>query len=127
MSAVHKATEAHRNVVESLDAPRAASTDSGSFPLVWKAIPNPAEKWEPVIAPRTKRFPDSAHARNRSTNQPRKAFRVKKTDRIQLARQIIARVKKEIQEPRSTESVRTSMRGKVAPYSTEPASRLQKA
>jgi hypothetical protein len=51
---------------------------------------------------------------------------VKKPDRIQLARQIIERVKKEIQEPRLTECVRNSMRGKIAPYSSELAIKLEK-
>jgi hypothetical protein len=51
---------------------------------------------------------------------------VKKPDRIQLARQIIERVKKEMQEPRLTESVRNSMRGKIAHYSSEPAIKLEK-
>jgi hypothetical protein len=51
---------------------------------------------------------------------------VKKPDRIQLARQIIERVKKEMQRPRWTESVRNSLRVKVAPYSTEPTIRLEK-
>ena len=53
-------------------------------------------------------------------------FRVKKPDRIQLARQIIDRVKKEMQEPRLAESVRNSMRGKIGPYSSEPAIKLEK-
>ena len=52
---------------------------------------------------------------------------MKKTSRIQLAREIIARVKKEMQEPRLTESVRNGMRGKIAPYSRGPAIRLEKA
>jgi hypothetical protein len=51
---------------------------------------------------------------------------VKKTGRIQLANEIIARVKKEMQEPRLTESVRNGMRGKAARHSTEPANRLNK-
>ena len=51
---------------------------------------------------------------------------MKKAARIQLARQIIARVKKEMQEPRLTESVRNGMRGKATPYSMEPAIRLEK-
>jgi hypothetical protein len=62
-----------------------------------------------------------------TTEQSRKAFNVKKTERIQLAKQIIARVKKEMQEPRLTESARNGMRGEDTPYSTEPASRLEKA
>jgi hypothetical protein len=52
---------------------------------------------------------------------------VKKTARIQLATQIIARVKKEMQEPRWMESARNGMRGKVAPFTTEPGIRLEKA
>ena len=59
------------------------------------------------------------------SSRPR-LFRVKKPDRIQLARQIIERVKKEMQEPRLTESVRNSMRGKIGPYSSEPAIKLEK-
>ena len=59
-------------------------------------------------------------------NRSRKVFKVKKPDRIQLARQIIERVKKEMQEPRLTESVRNSMRGKIAHYSSEPAIKLEK-
>jgi hypothetical protein len=51
---------------------------------------------------------------------------VKKPDRIQLARQIIERVKKEMQESRLKESVRNSLRGKIAPYSSEPAIKLEK-
>jgi hypothetical protein len=51
---------------------------------------------------------------------------VKKPDRIQLAREIIARVKKEMQKPRLTESVCNSMRGRIAPYSSEPAIKLEK-
>ena len=38
---------------------------------------------------------------------------MKKAVRIQLAKEIIARVKKEMQEPRLTESVRIGMRGKA--------------
>jgi hypothetical protein len=52
---------------------------------------------------------------------------MKKTGRIQLASEIIARIKKEMQELRSTESVRNGTRGTVAPYSTEPAIRIEKA
>lgn len=44
----------------------------------------------------------------------RKAFKVKKTGRLKLAREIIARVKKEMQEPRLTESVRKGMHGKTS-------------
>jgi len=51
---------------------------------------------------------------------------VKKPARIQLARQIIERVKKEMQESRLTESVRNSLRGKITPYSSEPAIKLEK-
>jgi hypothetical protein len=51
---------------------------------------------------------------------------VKKTGRIQIAREIIARVKREMQEPQLTESVRNGKCGRVAPYSTEPAIRLEK-
>ena len=59
-------------------------------------------------------------------NRSRKVFKVKKPDRIQLARQIIERVKKEMQESRLKESVRNSLRGKIAPYSSEPAIKLEK-
>jgi hypothetical protein len=52
---------------------------------------------------------------------------MKKTDRIELAMQIIARVKKEMQQPRLTESVRNGLRAKVAPYSAEQTIRLEKA
>jgi len=52
---------------------------------------------------------------------------VKKSGRIQLAREIIARVKKEMQEPRLTESVLNAMRAKAAPYSNEPDVRVEKA
>jgi hypothetical protein len=51
---------------------------------------------------------------------------VKKTGRIELAREIIARVKKEMQEPRLTESVRNSRYGKVALLRSEQAIRLEK-
>ena len=57
----------------------------------------------------------------------RKAFTVKKAGRIELAREIIARVKKEMQEPRLTESVRNGRHGKVALHSIEPVIRLEKA
>jgi hypothetical protein len=49
---------------------------------------------------------------------------VKKTGRLKLAREIIARVKKEMQEPRLTESVRKGMHGKAALDS--PAIRIEK-
>jgi hypothetical protein len=39
---------------------------------------------------------------------------VKKTGRLKLAVEIIARVKKEMQEPRLTESVRKGMQGKTS-------------
>jgi hypothetical protein len=52
---------------------------------------------------------------------------VQKLGRIQLAREIIARVKKEMQEPRLTESVRNGRGGKVAVHSKGPAIRLEKA
>ncbi len=48
------------------------------------------------------------------------------TGRIQLPREIIARVKKEMQEPRLTASVRNGRRSKVALRSVEPATRLEK-
>ena len=51
---------------------------------------------------------------------------MKKTGRIKLAREIITRIKKEMQEPRLTESVRNGRRGKVALDSIEPAIRLEK-
>lgn len=51
---------------------------------------------------------------------------MKKTGRIELAREIIARVKKAMQEPRLTESVRNGRRGKVALRSIETATRLEK-
>ena len=51
---------------------------------------------------------------------------MKKTGRIQLAREIIARVKKEMQEPRLAASVRNGRRGKVPLLSIEPATRLEK-
>jgi hypothetical protein len=51
---------------------------------------------------------------------------VKKSGRIQLAKEIIARVKREMQEPRLTESVRNGRRGKVALHPLEPAIRLEK-
>jgi len=51
---------------------------------------------------------------------------VKKTGQIQLAKEIFARVKKEMQEPRLTESVRNGMNGKVAIDKPEPAIHLQK-
>ena len=52
---------------------------------------------------------------------------MKKAGRIQLAREIIARVKKEMQEPRLTEPVLNAMRAKAAPSSNEPAVRFEKA
>ena len=51
---------------------------------------------------------------------------MRKTGRIQLASEIIARVKKEMQESRLTESVRNGRRVKVALHSIEPAIRLEK-
>lgn len=56
----------------------------------------------------------------------RKESTVKKTGRIKLAREIITRIKKEMHEPRLTESVRNGRRGKVALDSIEPAIRLEK-
>jgi hypothetical protein len=58
-------------------------------------------------------------------NKPkRKAFTMKKTGRIELAREIIARVKREMQESRLTASVRKGMHGKAALDS--PVIRLEK-
>jgi hypothetical protein len=54
-------------------------------------------------------------------------FNLKKTGRIQLAREIIAQGKKEMLEPRLTDSVRNGMRGETALYSTEAVIRLEKA
>ena len=51
---------------------------------------------------------------------------MKKNGRIELAREIIARVKKEMQEPRLAASVRNGRRGKVPLLSIEPATRLEK-
>jgi hypothetical protein len=53
-------------------------------------------------------------------------FYLKKTGRIQLAREIIARVKKEMQEPRLTESARNGTRSKVALQPIASAIRLEK-
>jgi hypothetical protein len=50
-----------------------------------------------------------------------------KTDRIQLASQIIARVKKEMQEQRLAASVRNSVSSKEAPYLIETGSSLGNA
>jgi hypothetical protein len=52
---------------------------------------------------------------------------LKKTGRIQLAREIIARVKKEMQETRSTESGHNGMRGNSASEPAEPAIHLENA
>jgi hypothetical protein len=52
---------------------------------------------------------------------------VKKSSRIQLAREIISRVKSEMSELRMTESDRNSLRTKVAPYSNETVIRLEQA
>jgi hypothetical protein len=52
---------------------------------------------------------------------------LKKTGRIQLAREIIARVKKEMQETRLTESGHNGMRGNSASDPAKPAIRLEKA
>jgi len=60
-------------------------------------------------------------------NQSRKAFKLKKTGRIQLAREIIARVKKEMQETRLTESGHNGMRGNSASEPAEPSIHLEKA
>jgi len=59
--------------------------------------------------------------------QLRKAFKLKKTGRIQLAREIIARVKKEMQETRLTESGHNGMRGNSASQPAEPAIHFENA
>ena len=77
-------------------------------------------------APKAEEFPEFIRSILRFANESRKAFKVKKIGRIQLAKEIIARVKKEMQEPRLTESVRNGMRDKAAFHSTGPATRIEK-
>ena len=48
---------------------------------------------------------------------------MKKKNRIQIASQIIAQVKREMQEPRMTESVRNGIFTKEGPGAKEPAAR----
>ena len=52
---------------------------------------------------------------------------MKKKGRIQIASQIIAQLKREMQEPRLTESVRNGMSLQAGPGKTEPAVRVAKA
>jgi len=82
---------------------------------------------ESLFAPKLDRFHASNLTRNYSTNRSRRDYIVKKSGRIQLAREIIARVKREMREPRLKEPVRSATRTKAAPYSNEPAIRLEKA
>jgi len=49
---------------------------------------------------------------------------MKKKNRIQIASQIIAQIKREMQEPRMTESVRNGIFTKEGPGAKEPAARL---
>jgi hypothetical protein len=49
---------------------------------------------------------------------------MKKKSRIQIASQIIAQVKREMQEPRLTESVRNGISLQTGPGKKEPAVRL---
>jgi hypothetical protein len=52
---------------------------------------------------------------------------MKKKSRIQIASQIIAQLKREMQEPRLTESVRIGMSQQAGPGRKEPAVRLARA
>ncbi len=52
---------------------------------------------------------------------------MKKKRRIQIASQIIAQVKRAMQEPRLTESVRNGTSTQAGPGTKEPAARLARA
>lgn len=52
---------------------------------------------------------------------------MKKKNRIEIASQIIARLKREMQEPRLTESVRNGISLQAGPGKKEPAVRLARA
>jgi hypothetical protein len=95
--------------------------------LVWETTRNLAATPDSLFAPKLNRFHASNLTRNESTNRSRRDYIVKKSGRIQLAREIIARVKREMREPRLKEPVRSATRIKAAPYSNEPAIRLEKA
>ncbi len=51
---------------------------------------------------------------------------MKKRSRLDLARKIISNVKKEMQKPRLTESVRNDLRGQAAPIVEEHHVRFEK-
>src|ERR1017187_6849035 len=57
----------------------------------------------------------------------RRDFIMKKKSRIQNASQIIAQVKREMQEPRLTESVRNGISAQARSGTKEPAARLARA
>ena len=57
-------------------------------------------------------------------DRSRKDFIMKKKSRIQVESQIIAQLKREMQEPRLTESVRNGMSTRARPGRKEPATRL---
>ena len=52
---------------------------------------------------------------------------MKKKNRIQIASQIVAQVKREMQEPRMTESVRNGISAQARSDAKEPAPRLARA
>jgi hypothetical protein len=52
---------------------------------------------------------------------------MKKKSRIEIARNIISNVKREMQKPRLTESVRNDLRNHAEPLFEEPSARPEKA
>ena len=52
---------------------------------------------------------------------------MKKKNQIQIASEIIAQVKREMQEPRLTESVRNGISTQAGPGAKEPAARFERA
>src|ERR1039458_8197843 len=93
----------------------------GSVALLWR----PALTWPRGISYPSRRgrtIPEVRSDKKVIYKPTIKAFKVKKTGRIRLATEIIARVKKEMQEPRLTESVRNARHSK---RSEEHTSELQ--
>jgi hypothetical protein len=52
---------------------------------------------------------------------------MKKKSRIEIERSIVSRVKKEMDEPRLTESVRNGLSVRAAPVAVKPVSRSKRA
>jgi hypothetical protein len=65
----------------------------------------------------------ASSVRNFTAHRSKKGCFMKKKSRIEIAREIVARVKREMNQPRLTESVRNGLNARGAPAMEKPAVR----